>query len=75
MPESPRWLISKDRDEEAFQLLTLLHGKGDPNNALVQAEYREIRDTLHFERTNPGSFKALLFPSQCCLTSYLRHRC
>jgi hypothetical protein len=63
MPESPRWLISKDRDGEAFDLLVMLHGKGDADNALVQAEYKEIRDTLHFERSAPSSFKALLFPS------------
>ncbi len=63
MPESPRWLISKDRDEEAFNLLVMLHGKGDVNDALVQAEFKQIRDTLHFERTTHSSFKALLFPS------------
>lgn len=63
MPESPRWLISKDRDDEAFQLLTVLHGKGDPQSLLVQAEYQEIRDTLHFERGSTQSFKALVYPS------------
>ena len=40
-PESPRWLGSKDRWEECLDTLALLHGKGDPTNPVVQAEYLE----------------------------------
>lgn len=44
-PESPRWYASKDRWEEALDVLALLHGNGDINNPLVQAEYEEVRET------------------------------
>ena len=40
-PESPRWLASKDRWEESLHVLALLHGKGDSQHPIVQAEYLE----------------------------------
>ena len=61
-PESPRWLISKDRHEEAFDLLVMLHGKGNRQSELVLAEYKEIRDTLEFERQHQGNYKSLVAP-------------
>jgi MFS family permease len=52
LPESPRWLARKDRWEEAHGVLTLVHGKGDPNNHFVQVELQEIKDVCEFERAN-----------------------
>jgi MFS family permease len=52
LPESPRWLARRDRWEEAHGVLTLVHGKGDPNNHFVQVELQEIRDVCEFERAN-----------------------
>ena len=43
-PESPRWLASKDRWEEALDVLALLHGNGDTSHPVVQAEYEEVRE-------------------------------
>lgn len=52
LPESPRWLARQDRWEECHDVLTLVHGKGDPNNTFVQIELQEIKDMCEFERNN-----------------------
>ena len=62
-PESPRWLVDHDRADEALTILADLHGKGDPNNGLVQLEIAEIKEQVHFERTEGAkSYLDLLKP-------------
>lgn len=44
-PESPRWLGTQERWEECLDTLALLHGNGDQNDPVVQAEYLEGETT------------------------------
>lgn len=50
-PESPRWLMAKDRTEDALAVLAKYHGDGDQNAPIVQLQYREILE----DRTNNPS--------------------
>lgn len=62
-PESPRWLARKGRWEEVHAVVTLVHGKGDPNAPLVAHEMKEIRDMVAFEHANSDvSYTDLLKP-------------
>jgi MFS family permease len=63
LPKSPRWLASKDRWEEAIQVMAHLHGGGDINHPKVLAEYQEIEEALRFKREEAiGSYKQLVEP-------------
>lgn len=62
-PKSPRWLASKDRWDEALSVLADVHGGGNPNDPKVLAEYKEIEESIRFEREEAvNSYVALVKP-------------
>ncbi|KAH6950303.1 hexose transporter [Ilyonectria sp. MPI-CAGE-AT-0026] len=52
VPESPRWLLFKECNEEALEVLIKYHGEGDRDSAFVHAEYNEIHTQLRQELEN-----------------------
>jgi sugar porter (SP) family MFS transporter len=50
LPESPRFLVNKDKSDQALAVLVKHHGGGNVNNATVQFEYREIKETITMEK-------------------------
>lgn len=48
--ESPRWLISQDRPEEARNILANLHASGDASHPLIEYEMVEISTTIQAEK-------------------------
>ena len=54
-PQSPRWLVSMDRTEEAHQVLTKWHGGDDQDSQLVSYEMIEITSAIQQEKNATSS--------------------
>lgn len=52
VPESPRYLMAKDKHEQALEILAKYHANGNANHPTVQFEYREIKETIRLEYEN-----------------------
>lgn len=55
-PESPRFLISADRGDEAYAILQKYHGEGDNGEEFVRLEFAEIRSTIAQEQETTRAF-------------------
>jgi len=55
-PESPRWLISKDRHEEAYAIIQKYHSEGESGDEYVRLEFAQIQSTIAIEKEMESKF-------------------
>ncbi|CAK7233153.1 hypothetical protein SBRCBS47491_008512 [Sporothrix bragantina] len=55
LPESPRWLVYNDRQEEGLDVLRRINGAASSDDPSVQLQYQEIIDTLNYEKADGKS--------------------
>jgi hypothetical protein len=61
LPESPRYLVSKERYNEALDIMAKYHANGDRENEWLRFEFAEIQSSLEMEKhSNNSGWKALL---------------
>lgn len=57
LPESPRWLVMKDRGEEALAILKRLHSTGHAqSNEFAETEYQQIHGQVEFDRHHAATY-------------------
>lgn len=59
LPESPRWLIAHEYEDEAFSILADLEGK-DSNDPYILQQHKEIVFTVQYERQNAPKWGQIL---------------
>ncbi|SPO49290.1 uncharacterized protein PSANT_06981 [Moesziomyces antarcticus] len=64
LPESPRWLMSKGREEDALRSLARLHARDDTSDVFVRAELAEIKAQLAIEKGTSSGWSMIFNSSR-----------
>lgn len=61
LPESPRYLIAKERHEEAWAIIHRLHSDStDPTDEFAKREYYQIFKQIHFDWNLKAGYREIL---------------